>query len=200
VLELVPESVARELIMLPIGLRGRTLVMAMLDPLDMDALAKVQFILNRDIEPVRAAREQLVEAINRHYGRTELESVTTICFQPPDFDFENDVAKNTSPVARLVDLVLAEAIAQNATEIHILPEADHMRVVYRVKGQLFERDTPPRRLFGPVVARIELLAGMESSVERLQNGRIRGRFGGRSLEVRVVIDHTSGEPRVTLAF
>ena len=70
VIELVPESVARENVVLPLSLEGNVLKIIMSDPTNFDTIEKLQFILNKDIQPVLAAHEQIVEAINRHYGQT----------------------------------------------------------------------------------------------------------------------------------
>ena len=78
VVELVPESVARENVVLPLSQENGALKIIMSDPTDFDTVQKLQFILNKDIQPVLAAREQIVEAINRHYGQTETESVDSM--------------------------------------------------------------------------------------------------------------------------
>src|SRR6266567_1562167 len=78
VIELVPESVARENVVLPMSQDNGTLKIIMSDPGDFDTVQKLQFILNKDIQPVLAPREQIVEAINRHYGQTETESVDSM--------------------------------------------------------------------------------------------------------------------------
>jgi len=78
VIELVPESVARENVVLPMSQDNGALKIIMSDPGDFDTVQKLQFILNKDIQPVLAPREQIVEAINRHYGQTETESVDSM--------------------------------------------------------------------------------------------------------------------------
>lgn len=80
VLDFFPESVAWENVCLPLGFRGRTLVIAGLDPLDADMLQKLEFIFSRDVEPVAAPKEQILEAIKRTYGQVEVESVDVCCF------------------------------------------------------------------------------------------------------------------------
>lgn len=81
VIEFVPESVARENVALPIGFRGRTLVLAMPEPLDAKRLAMFEFILNRPVDRVFAPAEQVIEAINRHYGQSETESVDSVLYE-----------------------------------------------------------------------------------------------------------------------
>src|SRR6202011_2851119 len=75
---LVPESVARENVVLPMSQENGTLKIVISDPGDFDTLQKLQFILNKDIHPMLAPREQIIEAINRHYGQTETESVDSM--------------------------------------------------------------------------------------------------------------------------
>ena len=70
IVELVPESVARENLVFPLALDGNTLKISMSDPTDFDTLTKLQFILNKDVQPTLASKEQIIEAINRHYGQT----------------------------------------------------------------------------------------------------------------------------------
>ena len=78
VIELMPESVARENVVLPLAVWDGILFVALSDPTDFDRIQKLQFILNKDIQPVLAACEQIIEAINRHYGQSETESVDSL--------------------------------------------------------------------------------------------------------------------------
>ena len=70
IIELVPESVARENVVIPLSQENGTVRIVVHDSTDLDTIQKLQFILNKEIQPVLAAREQIVEAINRHYGQT----------------------------------------------------------------------------------------------------------------------------------
>ncbi len=99
VIELVPESVARENVVLPMSQENGALKIAVSDPGDFDTLQKLQFILNKDIQPMLAAREQIIEAINRHYGQTETESVDSMLqeFTDTQIDFtETEQTSSTS--------------------------------------------------------------------------------------------------------
>src|SRR5262245_33362334 len=129
VIELVPESVARENVVLPMSQDNGTLRIIMSDPTDFDTLQKLQFILNKDIQPVLAAREQIVEAINRHYGQTETESVDSMLqeFTDTQIDFtETEASANAlaaedsdAPVVKLINLIMQEAVSLRASDIHI---------------------------------------------------------------------------------
>jgi uncharacterized protein (TIGR02996 family) len=201
VLEFIPESVARENILLPLGFRGRTLLLAVRNPLDADLLAKIQFILNREVEQVAADAEQVVKSIEHHYGQAEFASVTTSCFIEPAIDFEADVADDTRPVARLVALIISEAMALSADQIRIEPRTENIQVLYRIGQEWVERDTPPRRLLAGIVVRIRWLADLASLEEDAeQAGHVSGASRGRPFELGVHIQPTEDGPRVTLTF
>ena len=94
VVELVPESVARENVILPLSQEDAALKIIMSDPSDFDTVQKLTFILNKDIQPVLAPREQIIEAINRHYGQSETESVDSMLqeFTDTAIDFNEGAA------------------------------------------------------------------------------------------------------------
>jgi hypothetical protein len=101
VIELIPESVARENIVLPLSQDGNVLLVLMSDPCDFDTVQKLQFILNRDIQPVLAPREQIVEAINRHYGQSETESVDSMLAEFTDTAIDFTETELRAPAGRL---------------------------------------------------------------------------------------------------
>src|SRR5437870_2480725 len=78
IIELVPESVARENVVIPLSNEEGMLQIVMSDPSDYETVTKLQFILNKEIQPVLAPKEQIIGAINRHYGQTETESVDSV--------------------------------------------------------------------------------------------------------------------------
>ncbi|HCS55204.1 MAG TPA: pilus assembly protein PilB, partial [Planctomycetaceae bacterium] len=145
VIEQVPESVARENIVFPVEMRGESLVVAMNDPMNLEVLDKLRFILNRDIQVVVASMEAIQAAINTHYGQHETESVDSIIaeFTETAIDFtETELseaeaeaeADETSPIVRLVNLIISEAINMRASDIHVEPFDDRIRIRYRIDG------------------------------------------------------------------
>jgi uncharacterized protein (TIGR02996 family) len=96
IIELIPESVARENIVLPLYLQGWTLLIATEDPGNCDIIDKLTFILNKEIIAVRAASEELLAAINHHYGQTETESVDCVSYESPLIGLEGD--ENSSAI------------------------------------------------------------------------------------------------------
>src|SRR5262249_15476429 len=124
VVELVPESVARENVILPLAHEGGALKIIMSDPSDFDTLQELQFILNKDIQPALAAREQIVEAINRHYGQSETESVDSMLAEFTDTAIDFTETESTAgggvtedsdaPVVKLCNLIIQEAVSLRA--------------------------------------------------------------------------------------
>src|SRR5207244_2522962 len=158
--------------------------------------------LHKDNVPRLAPREQIVEAINRHYGQTETESVDSMLqeFTDTQIDFsETEQTQNLAaaedsdaPVVKLVNLIIAEAISLRASDIHIEPFADRVRVRYRIDGVLVERDSPPRRLLAPMVSRIKIMGSIDISEKRRpQDGRIKMALAGKHYDLRVSIIPTN---------
>ena len=195
-----PESVARENSIFPLADLGGTLRIATCDPADMDAQEKLRFILNREIEMAIAPREQIVEAINRHYGLSDGESADSMLqeFTDTAIDFtetaieqgaaDEDDDQSDSPVVKLVNLIITEAVQLRASDIHIEPFEDRIRIRYRIDGRLVERDNPPRRLLGAVLSRIKILSKLDIAERRRpQDGRIKLTADGKDYDLRVSI-------------
>lgn len=196
VIELVPESVARENLILPLALEGSVLKIITADPSNFDTLQKLQFILNKDVQPVLAVQEQIQDAINRNYGQTETESVDSMLAEFTDTAIETtnldtskksmDVEDSDAPVVRLVNLIIAEAVQSRASDIHVEPFVDRVRVRYRIDGVLVERDSAPRRLLSALLSRIKIMGGIDIAEKRRpQDGRIKMTLQGRHYDLRV---------------
>ena len=196
VIELVPESVARENVVLPLALEGNVLKIITSDPTNYDVIQKLTFILNKDVQPVLADHEQIREAINRHYGQTETESMDSMLVEFTDtaIDFtQTEQSKlaaeddySDAPVVKLCNLIIQEAVSQRASDIHIEPFGDRVRVRYRIDGVLVERDQVPRRLFASMTSRFKIMGSIDISEKRRpQDGRIKVNLQGRHYDLRV---------------
>ena len=206
VIELVPETIARENATLPLAEDDDILRVVLSDPLDIETIEKLRFILNRQIQIALAPRENILEAINRYYGQIDGESAdsmlqeftdTAIDFTETD-DGTDDLGEEDSgsgPIVRLVQLMINEAVQLRASDIHVEPFQDRIRIRYRIDGRLIERDSPPRRLLGAILSRIKILARMDIAERRRpQDGRIKISAGGKTLDLRVsVIPSSNGQ-------
>jgi type IV pilus assembly protein PilB len=200
VVELLPESVARENAVLPLAEDDGTLRVIMSDPTDYDTREKLVFILNRKIEIALAPREMILEAINKHYGQVDGESADSMLqeFTDTAIDFtettdeavstEETVDESSAPIVRLVQLIINEAVQLRASDIHVEPFEDRLRIRYRIDGVLMERDSPPKRLAGALLSRIKILSKMDIAERRRpQDGRIKITAGQKELDLRVSV-------------
>ena len=200
VIELLPESVARENTIFPLEESGNALRLATSDPTDMDLQEKLRFILNRDIEMSLAPRGQIVEAINRHYGLSDGESADSMLqeFTDTAIDFTETAVEQAAataaeeqsdaPVVKLCNLIITEAVQLRASDIHIEPFEDRIRIRYRIDGRLVERDNPPRRLLGAILSRIKILSKLDIAERRRpQDGRIKLTADGKDYDLRVSV-------------
>ena len=204
VIELVPESVARENSILPMSEEDGALRVLVSDPNDLDTIEKLRFILNRKVDIALAPREAIMEAINRYYGQIEGESADSMLqeFTDTAIDFTQTsedqaaatevVDENSAPIVKLVQLMITEAVQLRASDIHIEPFEDRVRIRYRIDGVLIERDSPPRRLLGAIISRVKILAKMDIAERRRpQDGRIKVSVGDKELDLRVSIIPTN---------
>jgi type IV pilus assembly protein PilB len=209
VIELVPESLARENVVMPLAQESGTIRVIMHDPMDFETIDKLRFVLNREIEVALAPKEAIVEAINRYYGgsTSETESVDSMLqeFTDTAIDFAEDGAsggkagsssnsleEGDAPVIRLVHLIIQEAVTTRASDIHIEPFVDRVRIRYRIDGVLMERDSAPRRLLGSIVSRIKIMGSIDIAEKRRpQDGRIKIFVAGKDIDLRVSILPTS---------
>jgi type IV pilus assembly protein PilB len=200
IVELVPESVARENAVLPLSEDDGTLKVIMSDPLDYDTREKLRFILNRNIEIALSPKEMILEAINKHYGQVDGESADSMLqeFTDTAIDFtetteetvsnEEAVDESSAPIVKLVQLIINEAVQLRASDIHVEPFEDRLRIRYRIDGICVERDSPPKRLAAALLSRIKILSKMDIAERRRpQDGRIKITAGSKELDLRVSV-------------
>ncbi|MDR0391435.1 MAG: GspE/PulE family protein [Planctomycetaceae bacterium] len=205
IIELIPESVARENLVLPYQLDGEALRVIVNDPNDLETFDKLRFILHRSIIPVIATRESIQESINRHYQQNIGESADSLIQDMTDtkIDFTDtdatsvtetvlNSADSDAPIVRLSQLIIEEAVQLRASDIHIEPFEDRVRVRYRIDGILVERDNIPKRIQGSVMSRFKILARLDiAERRRTQDGRIKLSVADKELDLRVSVIPTS---------
>ena len=202
VVELISESIARENCVLPYEEEGDALVVVVSDPDDVEVFEKLRFILQRPIEAVVSSREAIQDAINRHYGQNVGESAdsmiqemtdTAINFtvvegEGTDPDQAGSSTESDAPIVRLCDQIIAEAVQLRASDIHIEPFEDRVRIRYRIDGKLVEREALPKRFQGALISRFKILAKLDiAERRRTQDGRIKLTLGEKELDLRVSV-------------
>jgi general secretion pathway protein E len=172
----------------PVALKDSTLTVAMADPLDFDTVAALQAFSGLQIETALCAEQEVVDAIDRHYGESEGRSGGELGLDEEasaDLEQLRDMASE-APVIRLVNAMIADAIEKRASDIHIEPFEKEFRVRFRVDGVLFNQELPPRELKAAIISRLKLMAKLNIAERRLpQDGRIKIKLLGREVDLRV---------------
>ena len=186
---LLPPSVAQRLCAMPIERTDISVSVAMADPYDIVALDEIQSLVQLPVDPYIATEEGIREAIARNFGGTDdIGSLVTEAMTSADLQQLNNVGEDTgsswlanrlrdggdrSAVVRLVDAIFSRAIASGASDIHIAPGKDRVRVRFRVDGMLQEAMELPAELQCPLVSRVKILASMDIAERRVpQDGRL----------------------------
>lgn len=207
--ETVPEDVVEEHNIVPVKKNGSVLTIAMSDPLDFNTLDNLRFILNCEVKCVLASEEDLNKTREKLYGSADSEFGSMVDELSEDNDtdeletrekddLEELAEDDGAPVIRLVTLIISEAVKSGASDIHIEPMENKLRIRYRIDGVCREVDSPPKRLQGSIISRLKIMAGMDIAEKRKpQDGRIQLKLMGKRLDLRVsALPSTNGESLV----
>jgi type IV pilus assembly protein PilB len=203
-LGLVSPRQAERLRLIPVELTVGKLVVATSEPLNLEGLDHLRQSSPYKIKIAVAAESQIATALEKYYGAA-LESVATVLEDLIDTDLSqyqsqtfNEVSQispenmaNEAPIIRLVNTIISGALSVGASDIHLEPFEDEIKLRYRVDGVLQENHSPPRSLYNAVVSRIKLMAGMDITERRIpQDGRIRLQNNNRDVDLRVAVAPT----------
>ncbi len=205
VIDLIPSHLARRHRIIPLKKNKTKLTIALSDPLDLPVLDSLQLLLKCGINTVLASEEEISRALENYYGLAGKETVDTIVQDLAaegeiiaSEEEEEDASDDDAPIIKLAQLIILEAFRSRASDIHIEPLEEKLRVRYRIDGVLHEVPAPPRRLQGAIISRVKLMAGMDIAEKRMpQDGRIRIKVGDKELDLRVsTLPATHGESLV----
>jgi general secretion pathway protein E len=187
-LRLIPETMARKYQVVPLEIRGDTLVVAMADPENIQAIQDLEARANIEVEPVLADLQEIQDAIDRNYkAHREIERELSQVVSPQEAQRRGPTETLAqTPMARAIDLIISQAVRDRASDIHIEPEEDRLRIRYRIDGVLHELMSLPLGVHGSVVSRIKILAGMNIAERRRpQDGQLSVNIDSRDVDVRV---------------
>lgn len=184
-LKLIPDELIRKHLVLPMVKQGGKLRLIIHDPKDLELLDMLRFRLNTEIEPRLCARSKIKSFLDNKAGAPKMseanqslltESIDRSIDKSVDksIDSSIDQAAESAPIIKLCTRIIVEAVKGRASDIHIEPMADRVRLRYRVDGVCIERDNLPKRMQNAVLARFKLMAGMNIAEKRIpQDGRIK---------------------------
>jgi general secretion pathway protein E/type IV pilus assembly protein PilB len=198
VLSMVPRHIARRYKIVPVYKHDGTLTVAISDPLDVDTVDSLRYILKMNVEPVVAAKTDIDAALDRYYGSSEdtvenmLQEITegeVDIGVGPKGDSTIDAPQESetdAPIIKLVGLMILDAYRNRASDIHVEPLERKLRVRFRIDGVLQEMESPPKRLQAAIISSLKIMANMSIAEKRIPlDGRIQIPIMGRSLDLRV---------------
>jgi len=194
---LVPEVIARKYGVIPIDTLDGTLVVAMEDPRDIQAIEDLAALTRRRIEPVLSTSQDIQEMIDLNYrvgGEIE-EQLSQI---PTRYQRVKVAEARVSaeaiaqaPIVRAIDLLIKQAVRDRASDIHVEPQEDKLRVRYRIDGILHEIMSLPLSVHPPLLSRVKIMSGLNIAERRRpQDGQITFDMGDREVDIRVATSNT----------
>ncbi len=187
----VPEEIIRRHLVLPISKEGNRLKVIISDPLDLETMDMLRFRLNAEIECALASKTRLRSFIERFVGSSvsiddAVEQLERDTADETGGRIQEEIDAQSAPVIRLVTMLVTEAVNLRASDIHVEPMANRIRVRYRIDGVCRERDNIPKRMQGPVLNRLKIMSGIDLAEKRLPtDGRIRMVVAGEDVDFRV---------------
>ncbi len=199
-------SFVKKHFVLPFAFKEGRLLIAISDPLNLDALDELAALFSCELESVYFPKERISSAMNEFFKQGDGGASQLIADMKGDKELEEDLevydlldSQEQVPLVKLLNLILSEAINQGASDIHFEPQPDSLQVRYRIDGVLQKRHSPAQEHIAQLIARIKVMAKLDIAERRLpQDGRIKLRMGGREIDFRVSSVPTSFGERIVL--
>jgi type IV pilus assembly protein PilB len=187
---LISDTLARRYQAMPIGWDNGQLVVAMSDPGNVFAIDDIRTITRAEVKTVMATRQAILDAIEKH-NRMDAEAEEISAEASSDFDDGDDLSNvrevvEDAPIVKLVNLLISQAVADRASDIHIEPGEKDLRVRYRIDGVLHEKMRPPKNIQAGIISRLKIMADINIAERRIpQDGRVTASIGGKPVDLRV---------------
>lgn len=203
IIKLIPERMATQYRVIPLSRIGNTLTVAMSDPLNIFALDDLKAFTGFSIDTVLSPEPEILDTIEKQYhleskdmqqilqessfAQGTLEEKEIELLKTGEIELTNAVKESQKPpIVKLVDLMLSEALKKGASDIHIEPESDFLRIRYRIDGALHDIFKLPKKNQNAILARIKIISELDITESRIpQDGRFKVRFENREVDFRV---------------
>ena len=201
IISLIPVQLVKKHHILPVSKDNGVITIAVSSPPDLGFIDNLRFMLNADFKCVLATPENIKKAINKYYALEPMETVDTLLKeltirespataaeieQIEKLHVEAKVIEDEGPIIQLVSLIINKAIGSRASDIHVEPLSNRLRIRYRVDGVCQEADVLPKQLQDSIISRVKILANIDISEKRRpQDGRISLKHGGKEFDIRV---------------
>lgn len=194
IVRIIPETLARRYQAIPLYKKGNIITLSMVDPLNVFAIDDIRRMTGCDVQVVVSTERDVLRAIERFSTVASsmqeamkdfsAQIITEDVTERPPLTVETFV--EDAPVVKFVNMVITQAVRDGASDIHIEPEADSLRIRYRVDGILHEVMAPPKHLQAGISSRIKILSNLDIAEKRLpQDGRFEMKIGEKDFDFRV---------------
>ena len=187
---LVSESLARRYQAIPVGWEDGKLVVAMADPSNVFAVDDIRALAGAEVHTVVATASQIIETIERFFrvdGEVDevMQAATDEAGEDTDLSSLSEIVED-APIVKFVNLLVNQAVADRASDIHVEPNESDLRIRFRIDGVLHEVMRSPRSIQAGVISRLKVMADINIAERRVpQDGRITLKVSGRSIDLRV---------------
>ncbi|OGO45471.1 MAG: hypothetical protein A2Z05_04930 [Chloroflexi bacterium RBG_16_60_22] len=200
-LRFIPEEMARRHALIPMDIVNDSLLVVMADPEDIRTIEDVKAQAKMRIEVALGVRSDIERAIDLNYRSSGAIEKQVSQFTPASRGRTDDPAALAArtPVAETLDLLIAQAVKDRASDVHIEPQEDRLRIRYRIDGILHDMFSFPLNVHNPLVSRVKILSEMDISEQRRpQDGKFSIKLGGNEVDIRAATMETPHGERVTL--
>ncbi len=197
--QFVPPEIAHKYSLAPLQKNGMLLTVAMIDPLDINALDAIEVYTNCEAETVICTEQQLNQLHTTLYGTYA--GIGGVLEDMDEMQIDKGAEKTTTledvevsslqgmaeeaPVVRLVNSILSQGVREGASDIHISPEKEHVQIRFRVDGKLHDVPAPPKSMFLPIISRLKILSNMDIALSRIpQDGRFTVKLKNKDINIR----------------
>ncbi|MEY9969734.1 type IV pilus assembly protein PilB [Lysinibacillus sp. RC46] len=185
-LQLVPAELAKRTNIIPIRREKNKLFIAMADPMDYFAIEEVRMATGCQIETSIAAKDDLYRTLTKYYDLQESMEAALLDIGATVAETQEEIEREDSPIVRLVNQIIANGVAQRASDIHFDPQETELRVRYRVDGVLRTERSLPKHMQNIVLARIKIMGNLNITENRIpQDGRIKTNVNFRPVDIRL---------------
>ncbi|MFA5499630.1 MAG: ATPase, T2SS/T4P/T4SS family [Candidatus Omnitrophota bacterium] len=215
VIKLIPKKIAKRYQIIPVSKMGNTLVVAMVDPLNIFAIDDIKAITGFSISPIITTDRDIKDALSQYYEESAFTAIEKIVGDMEDSADINMVEERTAqetqdsndllrmtqdaPVVKITNLILAEGVNARASDILIEPLEHEVRVRFRVDGILQDIKRPPKALHNAIISRLKVMSNLDIAERRLpQDGRFKVRLHNREVDFRISVLPSSKGEKVAL--
>ncbi len=210
--EVVPERTARQYNIIPLSMLDYTLTIALSDPFNIFLIDDLKNVTGKEIDVVMSTNAEITKAMDAFYGikneatvneitkEMQIENFEIISDQgQPDSDDDSVDESEKAPIIRMINLIIKEALRRRASDIHIEPEVDGMRVRYRIDGALHDVLNIPKENQNAVSVRIKIMSRLDITTNQIpQDGRFKLKVASKEVDFRVSILPTTFGQKVVM--